>query len=366
MNKDSLNPSGTAAESHELSERFHQQYDKDLGGGLLVETPPMPKNLMVELSNACNHACLFCTSPNMTRKVSRIDSGLLLRVMQEARASGVEEIGFYTTGEPFIHKSLEKFVRQASELAYRYIYISTNGALATPERAKRVIDAGLNSIKFSINAGSRETYRLVHGSDDWDRVMANLAYISDYRNTLGRPLKLFVTFIVTRHTAHEIEAFRESVGPLVDEIMFHQVHNQSGQMNEAQEMLTGDPVGGGFKSGNVCMMPFNRLHVTCEGYLTLCCVDYQNYLTVADLKSTSLPDAWRSEVFKNMRRRHLDGKLRGTLCGNCWHGYKEDVQPLLADSATVVNFPEFYHRSAEAVAKRLADDARLPPAGEGA
>lgn len=351
-------PSNTASvpgESHELSDRFHQQYDKDFGESLLVDVPPMPKNMMVELSNACNHACLFCTSPNMTRKISRIESGLLARVMQEARDSGVEEIGFYTTGEPFIHKSLEKFVHQANGLGYGYIYISTNGALATPARAKRVIDAGLNSIKFSINAGSRETYRLVHGSDDWDRVMANLKFVSEYRATLDRPVKLFVTFIITRHTAHELESFRELVGPLVDEIMFHQVHNQSGQMNEAQEMLSGTPANTGFKSGNVCMMPFNRLHVTCEGYLTLCCVDYQNYLTVADLKTSSLSAAWQSEAFRAMRRRHLEGNLRGTLCGNCWQGYKDDVRPLAAESATVVNFPEFYHRSAEAVAKRLAE-----------
>lgn len=324
----------------------------------------MPKNMMVELSNACNHACLFCTSPNMTRPVSRIEPGLLERVMSEARDSGVEEIGFYTTGEPFIHKSLEKFVRQANGMGFRYIYISTNGALATPERAKRVIDAGLNSVKFSINAGSRETYRLVHGRDDWDRVMSNLRYISEYRRELSRPLKLFITFIVTRHTAHEIDSFRELVVPLVDEIMFHQVHNQSGQMNEAQEALSGAQNSIGFKSDNVCMMPFNRLHLTCEGFLTLCCVDYQNYLTVADLKTSSLNDAWQNDTFKEMRRRHLAGQLRGTLCGNCWQGYKDDVQPLIAASATVVNFPEFYRRSSKAVEKRLATDSTSSPRGD--
>lgn len=158
-------------------ERDRQQYDNALGESLLIDQPPMPKNMMVELSNVCNHACLFCTSPNMTRKISRIDSGLLKRIMRDARDSGVEEIGFYTTGEPFMHKSLESFVHDASELGFSYIYISTNGALATPERAKRVMDAGLNSIKFSINADSRETYKLIHGSDDWNKVMANLKFI---------------------------------------------------------------------------------------------------------------------------------------------------------------------------------------------
>ena len=43
-------------------------------------------------------------------------------------------------------------------------------------------------------------------------------------------------------------------------------------------------------------MPFNRIHVTWEGYLTLCCVDYQNYLIVEDLNKISLWDAYTVNI----------------------------------------------------------------------
>ena len=36
----------------------------------------------------------------------------------------------------------------------------------------------------------------------------------------------------------------------------------------------------------------------CEGYLTACCVDYQNYLTIADLNLVSIGDAWKSKAFR--------------------------------------------------------------------
>lgn len=345
-----------------LHERNRQQYDDVLCKTLLIERPPIPKNMMVELSNACNHACLFCTNPNMTRKVSRIEAGLLKRIIHEAHDAGVEEIGFYTTGEPFVHKSIDSFVREANELGFRYIYISTNGALATPERVKSIINAGLNSIKFSINAGSRKTYRLVHGRDDWDQVMANLKFISDYRALLDRPVKLYVTFVVTIHTAHEVELFRKRVGPLVDEIMFQQVQNHAGQMIDTQKILSSLTRSDSFNT-NICILPFNRLHISCEGYLTLCCVDYQNYLAVADLKVMSLTEAWQLPLFQEVRQRHLNGQLRGLLCGNCWQGFKDDVQPLVQNFATVINFPEFYRKAAAAVAKRLdeADDKFQQP-----
>lgn len=336
-----------------LSKRFHEQYQRDENERLFVTNPPFPRNMMVELSNACNHACLFCTNPNMTRKISRIESGLLDRIMGEAREGGVEEIGFYTTGEPFVHKQLSAFTAQASDLGFRYIYISTNGAMASPDRAKAVIDAGMNSIKFSINAGSRDTYQLVHGHDDWDEVMANLQFISDYRKTLDRPLDLYVTFIVTHHTEHEIDEFRDAVGPLVDEIVFHPVHNQSGQMSDTQDKLKAARPMNNFKADNMCKMPFNRLHVTCEGYLTLCCVDYQNYLAVADLKEMSLHEAWQLPAFQELRQRHLDADLRGTLCGNCWYGYRDSVEPLCANLATHLDFPEFYRETADAITDRV-------------
>src|SRR5262245_39894616 len=82
----------------------------------LSEFPPFPKNMMVELSNACNHACIFCANPKMTRPIGRINPLLLERLLAEAHALGVSEVGFYTTGDPFVHKDLAKFVGIAKSL----------------------------------------------------------------------------------------------------------------------------------------------------------------------------------------------------------------------------------------------------------
>ena len=51
-----------------------------------------------------------------------------------------------------------------------------------------------------------------------------------------------------------------------------------------------------------CSMLWNRIHLTCEGYLTLCCVDYENSLVYSDLSVDSLETAWHNEVIKEMRK----------------------------------------------------------------
>lgn len=344
-----------------LSARVRKQRDKGVQKKVLVEDPPFPRNMMVELTNACNHTCIFCTSAHMTRKIGRINGDLMERLLVEGRGMGVEEVGFYTTGDPFVDKRLEQYVARANELGYQYMYISTNGGLASPDRAKAAIDAGLTSIKFSINAGSRETYNLIHGKDEWDKVLENLRFISEYRKTLGRPLSLFVTSIVTKQSADEQDALRTAVGDLVDEISFFPVHDQNGPMAQAMAMLAPTPEqenAAALTGGGACMMVFNRLHVTFEGHVTLCCADYQNYLTVADLNDMSLQDAWLSETFRDIRRRHLEDKLEGTLCGSCLHGSNVSIEPLQGKVAAPIELDAFNRDAADRVAARLAGHMR--------
>lgn len=329
--------------------RQHKPGDK---GRVFIEKPPLPKNLMVELTNACNHACIFCTNPHMQRKIGRLSNDLLFRVMKEARDGGVTDIGFYTTGDPFVHKSLEAFVAEATRLGFDYIYISTNGALATQARAKAVIDAGIKSIKFSINAGGRESYRLIHGKDEWDKVLENLRYIAKYREASGSNFTLFATTVITKPMEHEVDALKELLAPLVDEHVCVPCGSQSGQMGSAQALLGASNYV--YNEGQApCALPFNRLHVTCEGYLTLCCVDYQNYLAVADLNELGLMEAWHGDAAVAARRMHLEDRLDGTLCGNCLYGKQDPIEPLDKNLASRIDFVTFYDETEKKVDGRI-------------
>jgi hypothetical protein len=90
-----------------------------------------------------------------------------------------------------------------------------------------------------------------------------------------------------------------------------------------------------------CSLPFARLHISAEGYLGVCCNDYQNYLAVADLKATPLAEAWNSDVFRTIRQRHLDKHVEGTLCHNCIHNLNTPIEPLVLHLA-VPTGPEFF------------------------
>ena len=173
--------------------------------------PPFPyTNFLIETSNACNHRCIFCAHQKMQRKVGKIDTKFLYDILQQAYDLGTREVGFYATGEPFLVKELPDYIRRAKEIGYGYVYLTSNGSLATPERIRSVIDAGLDSIKFSINAPERRMYEFIHGKDDFDKVFEHLRYLNEYRTVSGKKYKIFITGILTRFTEPMKDKYFES------------------------------------------------------------------------------------------------------------------------------------------------------------
>lgn len=298
--------------------------------------PPFPKtNFLLELSNACNHACLFCAHQKMLRPVGKMDKAFAYDILQQAYDLGTREVGFYATGEPFLIKDLHEYIAKAKEIGYTYVYLTSNGALATPERIREVIDAGLDSIKFSINAPERKLYEFIHGKDDFDVVMENLKYLNQYRKESGKFYKIYITGILTKYTEDMREDYDKVFEGLADQIVFKLVYNQGGYMPEIDELLRCKCDD---ETMRRCNLPFDAISITYEGYLSLENADYENMLVVADLNKVSLKEGWYGEKMKEMRRRFMENDLAGTLCDGCVNHKHSPAKALMPECAHVEEY----------------------------
>ena len=297
------------------------------------EVPPFPTEIFLDLTSFCNHACVFCSNPLIKNKKT-MEPDMAKRVLQEAYDCGVRDLGLYATGESFLVKNLGDYVRLAKQIGYRYLFLTSNGALATPDRAKEVLDAGLDSIKFSISAGTRETYKKVQGKDDFDKVIANLKWISQYRKESGLKYRIYVTMVYTNHTVNEVNTLRDIVLPFIDEWDPHPLNNQCGNLYENNKLGSieeGSPRARG--KVDICFQPFKGFTITPEGYVSACVLDYSKDLIVGDLHHSSLKDIWSNEVYRNFRRKHLCKDLKGLICQNCMYNKNEPVTPLMPQYA---------------------------------
>lgn len=294
------------------------------------------KNLLIEVTNLCNHACIFCANRKMTREKGMIQPEMVSSVLKQAYELGMREVGFYATGEPLVNLNLENYIKEASDIGYEYIYLTTNGALAVRERMERLVESGLNSIKFSINAIEKSKYILIHGKDELDLVNKNLTDLWNYRNESGKEFKIFVSYVATRYTNEpEIEIMEYFKGRC-DEVKVINVGCQHGLTIENKELLMLDknicpPV----EHRLPCNLVFYGVYVTWEGYLTSCCSDFQNYLAYADLNKITMKEAWNCERIKKFRAAHMKGDVTGTLCYNCVNECAKEVMPIDSNLATI-------------------------------
>lgn len=313
--------------------------------------PPIPqKNFLIEVTNACNSRCIFCANKKMTRKTGSIKKELLEKILLDAYSVGIREVGFYTTGEPLLCKNIEEYVAIAKKIGFEYIYITTNGVLATLDKVKGLLNKGLDSIKFSINGIDKETYKLIHGKNDFDIVMSNLKELSKYRKISEIKFNIFVSYIMTRYSLRDKEEIKNFFDGLCDEVIILNAINQSGLTPEIETMLKvqSEQTDIDFKIKLPCSMLFNTINVSYEGYITACCADFQNFLAYADLNKVCISEAWNNDIIINLRRMHMKKMAGSTLCANCVYNTSDKPMPLVRELA--VNFDEskmFDFRSVE-------------------
>jgi len=299
-----------------------------------VLDPEFPYEIFVDISSLCNHTCVFCSNSIIKRK-NTMEPSIVRRVLKEAFDNGTRSVGLYGIGEPFLVKKLDEYVAYARGIGYEYIFLTTNGSLATPDRVKKVLDSGLNSIKFSISAGTRQSYKKIHGKDDFDTVLENLIWVYEYRKKSKLNYRIYVTMVYTDETKHEIELLKNLVCPYIDEWDPHLLTNQCGNKYDNNELgeIEKYNVRGRVKA-ETCFQPFKGFLVTPEGYVSACVLDYQSYLIVGDINKSSLKEIWNNKIYTAFRKAHIEGNINNIICYNCLNNTDNTVKPLTPEYAT--------------------------------
>lgn len=275
----------------------------------------LPTSAIVEVSAACNHKCTFC-SQKFTKKPQLLSVSLFQKfALSFAKAGGIE-IGYYGGGEPLLNKRLEKMISFAKNEGIKRNFITTNGSLLFPERAEKLLSAGLNSVKFSINAFDRDSYLDVHGSDDWDTTLSNLLEFKELveRNQHRVPVELSVGIVrIPKYGEEKYDQFVKYLASYGIESIVTLAHSQNGDAKifaSDSKVVVSDVF---FNENSLSSMPcgylFNRLHLNSLGRLHACCIDYSRALDFGSLWYDDLIDVWNSTSAQSLRAQHLAQRL---------------------------------------------------------
>ena len=280
--------------------------------------PPIPRSVKIELTARCDLACFFCATSFKLRKKGDIDFTFLVHILSEMRKLGVEEIGLFYLGESFLYPKLVDAIYWAKELEYPYIFLTTNGRKATYDRVRQCVEAGLDSLKFSLNAMDTQSYKEITHVDAFKTVIQN---IKDARRAIqdsNKKCGLYVSsFLYDHDSPTKMQRVLDEISPFIDEHYWLPLYGQAGFTANSKSVAGNIGRMGALRDSLPCWAIFTEGHITYDGFLSACCFDHDGRFHMGDLNKTSFKEAWECADFQTLRQHHLEKNVTGTVCEKC-------------------------------------------------
>ncbi|MBI5277192.1 MAG: radical SAM protein [Burkholderiales bacterium] len=292
---------------------------------------PAPRSVKIELTGRCNFNCSFCARSQRLRAQKDMDRALFERLLLEMRAAGVEEIGLFYLGESFLVDWLEDAVHFAKKVAgFPYVFLTTNGSVATPRRVQACARAGLDSLKFSLNYADEEQFRSIAQvkSSFYQKMLDNLRGARAERDLVeaetGHRMGLYASYIqYDGEQGVRMQAVVDEMRPFVDELYALPLYNQAALLTESEESRGWEVTAGNrgrleaLRDPLPCWSIFTEGHIAWDGKLSACCFDHDGRFHMGDLQEEGFMQAWNSPKFQALREAHLKKDVRGTVCEKC-------------------------------------------------
>jgi MoaA/NifB/PqqE/SkfB family radical SAM enzyme len=290
------------------------------------EVCPAPKSVKIELTARCDLKCFFCATSKGLRKKGDMDFDFLQHILLEMKEEGVKEIGMFYLGESLLYPRLAEAIRFAKHTCgFDYVFLTTNGRLLTKNKARDIISAGLDSLKFSFNSFCSEQYKNTTGVDAFDTVVANIHGAKEVRDEVlretGHKCGLYASSI--RYDEEQYELMDKTVDVIkrsLDEHYWLPLYNQAGYTTGVRGTKpTAGNRGriGALRDSLPCWALFTEGHIAWTGMLTGCCFSHEEAWDFGDLNHMGFMEAWNSEAAQKLRRANLAKDVTGTACEKC-------------------------------------------------
>jgi radical SAM protein with 4Fe4S-binding SPASM domain len=295
------------------------------GRTYLREVLPLdvPISIVVEPIEACNFKCIYCRNSldkPVGKKVPILSLNLFEKLINDFKQfpQKTKSLTFCGTGESLLNKDLPQMISLAKEIANETVLI-TNGSLLTNETSKKIVDAGLDIIKISLQGLNAEDYLEVCDFKlDFDKFVSNIEFL--YKNKKQCKVYIKAPSIVTE-TEEQKELFSNTFENICDGIsiqaispLYKEVDYTNIKTNYKKTIFTEEFP----KIINICPKPFYFIQILADGSVVPCCSTGENYCKIGNINNESIFDIWHGNKLQQMRMVQINGqRFKFPACKDC-------------------------------------------------
>ena len=338
--------------------RYFEHVDEHRGARAEAE----PVCLYLETTNRCNLLCSTCPRTFEALEPPADMSWELFTSIVD-QFPRIARVVLHGVGEPMMVRALPRMIRHLKDRGV-YVLFNTNGTLLTQRAGRKLIDAGLDELRISLDAATPQTFALVRGRDHFARIVRNArtftALQSELHATTPR-VSLWLTGL--KETIAELPAFvrlAHDIGvPEVylqrlvyfpegqglarsESALFAQVDpGEEARIREAEALALSLGIAfnasGATEPGtslrqqqdnqpwSLCRRPWTLMYFTAHGKALPCCIapfsmrGYASF-TLGDATQQSLREIWNGERYQAFRRALLSEQPPAACerCGLRW------------------------------------------------
>lgn len=324
----------------------------------------LPRQLYIEVTNYCNSLCISC--PLTYDHFLPIEQKQHLN-WDEFRSivdqfPNLERVVLHGIGEPLLNLDLPRFITYLKERGATVLF-NTNGILLDQKRGDALVNAGLDELRVSIDAVTRELYARLRGVDAFTRVITNLSSFVDRHGGRQKPL-LSLWFVGMQSNLHQLPDFVRLAGGIgVPEVYLQRLvylgNNEpigEGTTMEPEQSLynaleqkqeqfifecehLAEELGIVFHASGAttplesisvqnpypwqgCLRPWNLMYITANGNVLPCCIspfaaaDYSSIL-LGNIFESPLTEIWNGSRYQQLRIKVTSDNPAPWPCQDC-------------------------------------------------
>ncbi len=244
------------------------------------DTVPQPLIVNLETINRCNSTCEFCTANKHAEKrpYKRMEDSLFYNIIDQLHDWNYKgHLTMYGNNEPWLDTRIVEFHKYAREkLPDSYIFMSTNGLLLDIEKVKSIVPYVNQLIinNYCLDMKLHDNLKEI-----WDYVKKNPEEFKD------------VDILIQMRYIKAVLTNRAGSAP-----------NKQATQKVIKE---------------TCLMPYTDMWITPDGRLGICCCDNFEVTELANLNDVSLPEAWNTAKYQQLRNLVKDGRHNYPFCKHC-------------------------------------------------